>query len=125
MRCLLQLIAGTHEEYGKIRGEFVVNGHKQKRTCLKQRIGKLDLVLFHNFSAHVKQETILPSSLTVLQYLGVHMRYRPPPRGRYPKVGAVLSSLALFPLKDRLCSKLGRAEKERVKLAAEILRDTG
>ena len=87
MKCLLRLIAGIHREFGKIRGNFLINGHKLKDLQLEQRIGsRIRQFDQRSFPAHLREESFLLPNLTVLQYLHIHMGFRPPPRGRYPKV---------------------------------------
>ncbi|CAP23874.1 LOW QUALITY PROTEIN: Protein CBR-ABCX-1 [Caenorhabditis briggsae] len=128
MLSLLRVICGIRDLRGKLSGDILINGHRMSRDRLEKTL------------AFVSMEPPI-STLTVRQYLHVHGKFNPPMIERYGGVGHLVSyalekpeinklqinklmtDLGLMPVCDIICSRLNRSQWERVKVAAQLIRD--
>ncbi|ULU06486.1 hypothetical protein L3Y34_018380 [Caenorhabditis briggsae] len=114
MLSLLRVICGIRDLRGKLSGDILINGHRMSRDRLEKTL------------AFVSMEPPI-STLTVRQYLHVHGKFNPPMIERYGGVGhlinKLMTDLGLMPVCDIICSRLNRSQWERVKVAAQLIRD--
>ncbi|KAF1766320.1 hypothetical protein GCK72_006277 [Caenorhabditis remanei] len=114
MLSLLRVICGKRDARGKLSGDIHVNGHRMSRDRLEKTV------------AFVSLESPI-STLTVRQYLHVHGNFDPPMTERYGGVGhlinKLMTDLGLIPVCDIICSRLNRSQWQRVKVAAQLIRD--
>uniref|UniRef100_A0A1I7WW88 ABC transporter domain-containing protein n=1 Tax=Heterorhabditis bacteriophora TaxID=37862 RepID=A0A1I7WW88_HETBA len=114
MRTLLRILSNDHRPQGRIRGEFLINGHRLKHPQFSDRI------------AHVTIEDP-PHDLTVVQYLRISSLLHPPATNAFKvenMIDQLIVTLALAPYRDTVCGRLGKSEIQRMKIAAQILKDT-
>ncbi|CAD6190172.1 unnamed protein product [Caenorhabditis auriculariae] len=112
--CLMEKLSGTGSRLGKTSGELNVNGHRLRKSAASRVIG----VVNHDRP---------PPNLTVYQYLIACSKFCPPAvkhfGGTTHLMNQLISTLALAPLCDIRCGKLGPSELQRVKIAAQLIRD--
>ncbi|PIC46382.1 hypothetical protein B9Z55_006092 [Caenorhabditis nigoni] len=123
MLSLLRVICGIRDLRGKLSGDILINGHRMSRDRLEKTV---EMKKKTYFSAFVSIEPPI-STLTVRQYLHIHGKFNPPMTERYGGVGhlinKLMTDLGLMPVCDIICSRLNRSQWERVKVAAQLIRD--
>ncbi|GMR37147.1 hypothetical protein PMAYCL1PPCAC_07341, partial [Pristionchus mayeri] len=113
MRTLLRVFTQHSPPPGTVSGRLSINGHRLRLPQLGARI------------AHVPIED--PSDvLTVEQHLRCSAYFkRPATQSKIgDMIGQLIRSLALAPFKNRLVKNLGKTEKQRLKIAMALLKDT-
>ncbi|CAJ0963585.1 unnamed protein product, partial [Mesorhabditis belari] len=114
VRTLLKLFTSKHQEKGRFRGEISLNGHPFTLKQLARR------------SAHVSLDE--PTfELTVKQYLKFTSSLKKPATSAFKvdnMIDQLIQTLALSPYKNELIRGLTEAERQRVKVAAAVLKDT-
>ncbi|KAF8361259.1 abcx-1, partial [Pristionchus pacificus] len=114
MRTLLRVLTQHSPPPGNVSGRLSINGHRLRLPQMAARI------------AHVPIED--PSDvLTVEQHLRCSADFKRPAT-ESNKTGDMIEqlirSLALGPFKNRLVKNLGKTEKQRLKIAMALLKDT-
>ncbi|KAK6028547.1 hypothetical protein OSTOST_05402, partial [Ostertagia ostertagi] len=79
-----------------------------------------------NRSAHVTSDS-LPQTLTVVEYLRISALLHPPATRAFKienMIDQLMATLALAHQRHTLCSRLKKSELVRLKIAAQLLKDT-
>ncbi|CAJ0607558.1 unnamed protein product [Cylicocyclus nassatus] len=85
-----------------------------------------DIMAVLSASAYVTKEE-LSQPLTVIQYLTIHAAIHPPATKHLrikEMIEQLLTTLGLAPRRHKLCSTLSRSEATRLRIAAQLLKDT-
>ncbi|VDL78577.1 unnamed protein product [Nippostrongylus brasiliensis] len=113
-KALLNVLSGADMYSGRLTGSFSINGHALSHRQFASRI------------AHVTLEDI-PEPLTVVEYLRVSAALHPPANRSFKienMIDQIVATLALAHQRHSLCSRLTKAETVRLRIAAELLKDT-
>ncbi|GMS84817.1 hypothetical protein PENTCL1PPCAC_6992, partial [Pristionchus entomophagus] len=114
MRTLLRVLTQHSPPPGNVSGRLSINGHRLRLTQMAARI------------AHVPIED--PSDvLTVEQHLRCSAAFKRPATESHKTgdmIEQLIRSLALAPFKNRMVKNLGKTEKQRLKIAMALLKDT-
>uniref|UniRef100_A0A0R3RI05 ABC2_membrane domain-containing protein n=1 Tax=Elaeophora elaphi TaxID=1147741 RepID=A0A0R3RI05_9BILA len=115
MHVLLEVISNTISQKYLISGILENNGHEISMNKLGDRV------------AYVSADDIYPW-LTVAQTIRLRSLFVASDRSIFKNADMVeklMQTLALSPLRNFLCGELAMAERQRLKIAMQILKDTG
>ncbi|KIH66428.1 hypothetical protein ANCDUO_03246 [Ancylostoma duodenale] len=113
LRALLDALSGRGRN-GRIKGDFSINDNRLRPEQFAAR------------TAYVTAEE-LPTSLTVVQYLRISVALHPPATKAFKNenmIDQLIGTLALAHRRHTLCSRLSNSEAQRLRIAAQLLKDT-
>ncbi|CAG9532050.1 unnamed protein product [Cercopithifilaria johnstoni] len=114
MRVLLEVMSNTMSHKYSISGVLENNGHK------------ISIDKFGDRVAYVNTDNIYPW-LTVAQTIRLRSLFVASNANTFKNVNAIeqlIQTLALSPIRNFLCSELSMVERQRLKIAVQILKDT-
>ena len=114
LRCFFSILTGYNTPRGKINGLLEINGHHLKSHQFADRTAFVPLM-------------DPPKWLTAIEYLDYYTTLVNPATNAVPRkrlIEQLIHGLALGPLRKRLCKELSWTEKQRLKLAAQMILDT-
>ncbi|RCN45043.1 hypothetical protein ANCCAN_08976 [Ancylostoma caninum] len=113
LRALLDALSGRGRN-GRIKGDFSINDNRLRPEQFAAR------------TAYVTTEE-LSTSLTVVQYLRISVALHPPATKAFKNenmIEQLIGTLALAHRRHALCSRLSNSEAQRLRIAAQLLKDT-
>ncbi|GMT15777.1 hypothetical protein PFISCL1PPCAC_7074, partial [Pristionchus fissidentatus] len=114
MRTLLRMLTQQSPPPGSVSGKLSINGHRLRLGQMAARI------------AHVPIEDPC-DLLTVYQHIKCSAEFKRPATESNrtgDMIDQLIRSLALTPFKNRLVKDIGKTEKQRLKIAIALLKDT-
>ncbi|TMS35296.1 hypothetical protein L596_002728 [Steinernema carpocapsae] len=115
MRTMLGILSNRSVPSGKIDGIFEINGHRVTPAQFGERCSFVGIDEPYPW-------------LTVQQFLYLSCAFQKPATDAFEidrMIDQLIHTLALGPFRHRLCRDLGRTERQRLKIAAAVIMDTG